>query len=299
MPEVTTPQLQSTLDLSTLVFAIALLIFVGVEATLVLAVVRFRERGDGRSAARFSTNTRIEIAWTLVPLLTLAVIFALMLGTMQGITAAPANALTVQVIGHQWWWEFRYGNVATANELHLPTGRPVLLEITSADVIHSFWVPALAGKRDGVPTQIQHLTITPRKEGTYRGACAEFCGMEHAWMLISVVVEPPDRFQAWLDAQSAPAVVSSSDPGAQLFLSSTCVNCHAIRGTSAAGTVGPDLTHLASRTTIGAGVAPNDAQHLGAWIRDASSLKPGVLMPPFALSDTQVAQLVAFLGGLK
>jgi cytochrome c oxidase subunit 2 len=299
MPEVTTPQLQSTLDLSTLVFAIALLIFVGVEATLVLAVVRFRERGDGRSAARFSTNTRIEIAWTLVPLLTLAVIFALMLGTMQGITAAPANALTVQVIGHQWWWEFRYGNVATANELHLPVGRPALLEVTSADVVHSFWIPALSGKRDAVPNAVQSLTITPLREGTYRGACAEFCGIEHAWMLIAVVVEPPDRFQAWLDAQAAPAAASANDPGAQLFVSSTCVNCHTIRGTPAAGTVGPDLTHFASRATIGAGIAPNDPAHLGAWTRNASSLKPGVLMPSFPFSDGQIGQVVAFLGGLR
>ncbi|OLC57230.1 MAG: cytochrome c oxidase subunit II [Chloroflexi bacterium 13_1_40CM_4_68_4] len=299
MPQVTTPQLQSILDISTVVFAVAVLIFIGVEAALLYAIFRFRDRGDGRSAARFASNQRLEIAWTVAPLAVLLVVFALMLGAMQRITAAPADALVVRVIGHQWWWEFRYGDVVTANELHLPLGKPALLEITSADVIHSFWVPSLAGKRDGVPTQIQHLTITPMQEGSFGGACAEFCGQEHAWMLISVLVESPDRFQAWLDGQRAPATATTNDAGAQLFLSSTCINCHTIRGTTAAGTAGPDLTHFASRANLGAGVAPNDDAHRAVWIRDAGALKPGVLMPPFALSDTQITGLVRFLGSLK
>lgn len=299
MPQVTTPQLQSILDISTFVFAVAILIFVGVEAALLYAIFRFRERGDDRPAARFVSNQRLEIAWTIAPLAVLVVVFALMLGAMQRISAAPADALVVRVIGHQWWWEFRYGDVVTANELHLPVGKPALLEITSADVIHSFWVPSLAGKRDGVPTQIQRLAITPMQEGTFGGACAEFCGQEHAWMLITVVVESADRFQTWLDGQRGPATTSTSDPGAQVFLSSTCINCHTLRGTSASGTAGPDLTHFASRATLGAGVAPNDDAHRAMWIRDAGALKPGALMPPFAFSETQLADLVRYLGSLK
>ena len=298
MPEVTTPQLRSIVDLSAIVFGVALLIFIGVEAVLVIAIVRFRDRGDGRAPAEFSRNQRLEIAWTAVPLAILTVVFVLMLGTMQRITAAPADALVVRVVGHQFWWEFRYGDVVTANELHLPAGRAALLEITSADVAHSFWIPELAGKRDALATQVQHLTITPMKEGTFGGACAEFCGQEHAWMLIRAVVEPPDRFQSWLDAQRRVAAVPA-DPGAQVFLEATCVNCHTVRGTAAAGTAGPDLTHFASRATLGAGVAPNDAAHLAAWIRDAQSMKPGALMPAFPLSDRQLADLVRYLESLK
>jgi cytochrome c oxidase subunit 2 len=299
MPQVTTPQLQSVLDLSTVVFAVALLIFVGVETTLILAIVRFRDRGDGRRPATFSTNPRLEIAWTAVPSLILVVVFVLMLGSIQRITAAPADALVVRVIGHQWWWEYRYGDAVTANELHLPVGKTAVLELTSADVIHSFWVPELAGKHDVVPTQMGQLPITPMQEGSFGGACAEFCGQQHTWMLIKVIVEPPDRFQAWLDAQRAMAAAPANDPGAQLFLSSTCVNCHTIRGTPAAGTVGPDLTHFASRSMLGAGVAPNDEAHLVLWLRDAGALKPGVLMPRYAFSDSQVGDLARYLESLK
>ena len=299
MPQVTTPQLQSVLDLSTLVFGVALLIFIGVEAALIVAIVRFRDRGDGRTPARFVTNQRLEIAWTIVPLAVLVVVFALMLGTMQRISAAPADALVVRVIGHQYWWEFRYGDVVTANELHLPVGRAAVLEITSADVIHSFWIPELSGKHDAVPTQVGRMVVTPMREGTFGGACAEFCGQEHAWMLIKAIVEPTDRFESWLDVQRAPAAASTSDAGARIFLSSTCINCHTVRGTPAAGTAGPDLTHFAARTTLGAGVAPNDSAHLAAWVRDAGALKPGALMPAFALSDQQLSDLVRYLESLK
>src|ERR671935_3133891 len=167
MPEVTTPQLRSIVDLSAIVFGVALLIFIGVEAVLVIAIVRFRARGDGRAPAEFSRNQRLEIAWTAVPLAILTVVFALMLGTMQRISAAPADALVVRVIGHQYWWEFRYGDVVTANELHLPVGRAAVLEITSADVIHSFWIPELSGKHDAVPTQVGRMVVTPMREGTF------------------------------------------------------------------------------------------------------------------------------------
>src|SRR2546428_10308372 len=162
MPEGQTPQAQAIIDLSAVVFAVATLIFLGVAVTLGLAVWRFRDRGD-REPARFSANPRLEVAWTVVPSLVLAVIFVMMLGTMQSLTAAPANAHAVRVVGHQWWWEFVYGNTTTANEMHLPIDRTVQLEITSVDVIHSFWVPELAGKRDAVPGQTQHLTITPKR----------------------------------------------------------------------------------------------------------------------------------------
>ena len=299
MPQVGTPQLQSVVDLSAIVFGIALLIFIGVEAILLIAIMRFRDRGDGRAPATFRGNQRLEIAWTIVPFLILTAVFALTLGTMQRITAAPPDASVVRVIGHQFWWEFRYGDVVTANELHLPLGRTTVLQITSADVVHSFWIPELMGKHDAITTQPSLLPITPLREGTFGGACAEFCGAEHAWMLIRAIVEPADRFDSWLEAQRANAGGSVSDPGAQVFLTSTCVSCHTVRGTSAAGTAGPDLTHFGSRETLGAGVAPNDAAHLSTWVRDAQSLKPGTLMPRFSLSDQQVADLVRYLQSLK
>lgn len=297
MPVGQTPQIQSVIDLSTLVFGIAAVIFVGVEALLLFSIWRFRER-PGHVAATTETNRTIEVAWTLTPLLTLVVVFVLTVLTMRSIAAAPPD-LTVQVTGHRWFWEFRYGDVVTDSELHLPVGQTVRFDVTSADVIHSFWMPDLSGKRDAVPGQTQSFVVTTTRVANYDGACAEFCGVEHAWMRFKVIVQPQDEFQAWLDAQRTPAAAAADAEGERLFMSSTCVSCHTVRGTPANGTAGPDLTHLVSRATIGSGIARNDDATLARWVKNADVIKPGVLMPQFQFTDDQVAAIVRYLRGLK
>ncbi len=286
--------------LSLIVGAIAFLIFVGVEAALVYAIWRYRaSRNLAGEPARFENNRRLEIAWTAAPALILAVIFVLTLGTMAEINGAGVAAtMRIAATGHQWWWEFGYGGTKTANELHIPVDTPIDLDLTSVDVIHSFWVPELGPKMDMLPGTTNHLRLFARRVGSYDGQCAEFCGIEHAWMRIRVVVQSQAEFDAWLAAQRLPPAVQGGD-GERVFLSNICVNCHTIAGTAAAGTAGPDLTHLASRTTLGAGVLPNDVARMRAWLADPQRYKPGSLMPRVPLSDADLDALAAYLGSLK
>ena len=219
---------------------------------------------------------------------------------------APADALKVEVIGHQWWWEFRYLDLAltTANELHLPVGKPVRIGITSADVIHSFWAPLLGGKRDAIPGQTNYIAFRADSVGDYSGQCAEFCGVSHANMRLRVIVDSDTAFGAWAQAQlgppATPPKASPAEQGRAIYARSACIGCHLIQGVSA-GVIGPGLTHVGSRTTIAGGILPNDSAHLAAWIADAPALKPGSLMmrmkPP--LSDADIAALVAYLQSLK
>jgi len=212
----------------------------------------------------------------------------------------------VDVIGHQWWWEFRYQELGlvTANELHVPLGRAVQLSITSADVIHSFWIPGLGGKRDAIPGHVTRIAFRPDQVGEYTGQCAEFCGASHANMRLRVVVESDSEFGRWatvqLEGPAAPAPGTAAERGKAVFARSACIGCHTIRGVSP-GVIGPNLTHVGSRTTIASGLFPNDSAHLARWIGDAPSLKPGSLMtrmqPP--LTDADVAALVAYLQSLQ
>jgi cytochrome c oxidase subunit 2 len=218
-------------------------------------------------------------------------------------TDAPARdstSLTVRVIGHQWWWEVKYpGTTAvTANELHIPVDARVRVVGTTADVIHSLWVPELNRKVDVIPGRDNVLLLDADRAGTYPGQCAEFCGLQHAHMELRVVAEPAQRFRTWLANEEAPAGPSSSR-GARVFIDEACSGCHQIRGTDARGQVGPDLTHFGSRTMIGAGVLPNDPEHLRDWIRDPQHAKPGNRMPGVKLSDADLGALVAYLEGLK
>jgi cytochrome c oxidase subunit 2 len=219
-----------------------------------------------------------------------------------------ANAVNIELVGHQWWWEARYQyddpsrNFATANELHIPVGRPVLVTLHSNDVIHTLWVPNLHGKKDLIPGRTAILRLQADQPGTYRGQCAEFCGLEHAMMALLVVAEPSDRYEAWTAAQAAPALPPAdalAQHGQQVFLGKTCVMCHTISGTEAGGKLGPDLTHLASRQTIAAGMFPNNRGHLAGWIADPQSLKPGVNMPSNALEPSDLQALLAYLETLK
>ena len=221
---------------------------------------------------------------------------------------STGDSVYIEVTGHQWWWEVRYidpvasNTFTTANEIHIPVGRPVQIKLRSSDVIHSFWVPNLAGKRDLIPGKDATLMLKADREGVYRGQCAEFCGHQHAHMAFLVVAEAAEKFAAWQQQQRQPAA-QPADPiqqrGQQVFLSSPCVMCHTITGTQAGSKVGPDLTHVGSRSTIAAATLPNTAGHLGGWVSDAQGVKPGSRMPPNNLSPDDLQAVIAYLQSLK
>jgi len=289
-------------DYSVLVLVICTAIFVVVAGLLAMTVVRFRSRpdDDGREPPQVYGSNQIELAWTVVPML---IVILLGLVTARNILALqkderPEGWLPVTVIGHQWWWEFRYPEqgVVTANELHLPVGRPAFFDLESQDVIHSFWVPQLSGKTDLIPNRTNHLWMEPLEPGVYVGQCAEYCGTQHAHMLLRVVVHSPGDFERWLAHQRTDAAVSPGvNAGRHLFETTACVNCHTVRGTDADGQFGPDLTHLMSRATIGAGVASNDRAHLIEWVTDPAHLKSGARMPAMKLESRQIEQVVDYL----
>jgi cytochrome c oxidase subunit 2 len=220
----------------------------------------------------------------------------------------PSSAVTIALTGHQWWWEIEYEDaipsrrVTLANEMHIPVGRPIVIKVTSRDVIHSFWVPNLAGKRDLIPGYTTAIWLQADSPGIYRGQCAEFCGRQHANMAIDLVAQPEADFEAWLDGQrqtAPPPQDSTAQRGLEVFKAGQCVACHTILGTLAHGQLGPDLTHVASRRTIGAGTLPNTRAHMAEWIVDSQANKPGNLMPPNVLPDTDVQALVTYLETLK
>jgi cytochrome c oxidase subunit II len=219
-----------------------------------------------------------------------------------------ADELTITVTGHQWWWEITYDDatparrVVTANEIHVPVGRPVRVVTDARDVIHSFWVPSLHGKRDLIPGHTSTMVLRADRPGVFRGQCAEFCGLQHAHMLLLVVAEPPPAFEQWLAGQRQAAASPADERarhGQRVFMSGPCALCHTIRGTEAGARLGPDLTHLASRTTLGAGIMPNNPGHLAGWIVDPQHIKPGSNMPAIALASEDLQALLAYLGGLR
>ena len=279
---------------------IGLIVFVA----LAYILVRFRARPDAPPPSQVRGHTLLELGWTIGPALVLLMIA---IPTIQVIfrtetTAAPQGALQVTVRGWQWWWEFRYPtlDVVTANELHLPVGRPVLFSLEGPDVIHSFWVPQLGGKRDVVPGRLNRIALTPEQPGEYWGQCAEFCGASHANMQLRVVVEPPDAFDLWVAAQKAPPAEPAGDAaaGKDIFARNACVGCHTIRGISA-GVLGPDLTHFGGRALFGAGLWPTSVDNVAAWVKDPPALKPGSKMPNLHLSDADVRAVATYLVGLK
>ncbi|HYL59004.1 MAG TPA: cytochrome c oxidase subunit II [Candidatus Acidoferrales bacterium] len=293
------------------VLAIAGVIFVIVAGLLAYCIVRYRARlgDDGREPPQVYGSNPIEFAWTTVPVLIVLVLVLVTARTTYMVQDAPRppGALGVRVIGHQWWWEFRYPSlgIVTANELHVPLSdradpTPTFLELESADVAHSFWVPRLAGKTDVIPNRKNVMWIDPHQAGTYLGQCGEFCGTEHAMMLLRVVVEPRADFERWAAAQKqAPVQEASATRGREIFETTACVNCHTIRGTDAAGRFGPDLTHLMTRETLGAGVAMNTREHLKIWVTNPGTMKPGALMPAMNLGDRDLDDLVAYLATLR
>ncbi len=298
-------------ELSFVVLGITAVIFLIVAGVAVYTLVRFGRRpiDPRQEPPQVYGSTQIELAWTLVPFLIVIVLFLTTtryIFAIEGRSATP-DALEVIVVGNQWWWEIRYPGlgIVTANELHVPVSgpaepRPTFITLQSADVIHSFWIPQLAGKTDVIPGKTNRMWIDPRTPGTYVGQCAEFCGVQHAGMLITVTVHPKEEFARWVAAQQAAATdVPEVRAGRDLFTSVACINCHTVRGTPANGVFGPDLTHLMSRGTLGAGVAPNTPENLRAWVKDPASLKPGALMPAMKLPDEQLDNLVAYLATLR
>jgi cytochrome c oxidase subunit 2 len=280
-------------------------IFLVVQILLLVAVFRFRERDPKAIPRQVRGSAMLEIAWTLIPAVILIFIAFPTVGAIFRTQAAPPkDALRVKVIGHQWWWEFQYPDLgfATASDLHLPAGRPVSLEITGADVIHSFWVPQLGGKRDAIPGSGTRIVLTADTPGEYYGQCAEFCGASHANMRHLAVVDLPEAFAAWAakqkEAALSPPDGSPAAAGREVYRTGTCVGCHTVRGVSA-GRIGPDLTHVGSRRTIAGGILPNTPENLGRWVRHAPALKPGALMPEQKLSDPEVTALVAYLQSLR
>jgi cytochrome c oxidase subunit 2 len=298
-------------DISYFVLGICAVIFVVVAGLLTYSIIRFRRRPgeDSGEPPQVYGSNQIELAWTVVPILIVVVLFlatARYIFGIEGLAPTP-NALQVTVVGHQWWWEISYPDlgIVTANELHVAVSdpgdvTPTFLTLQSADVIHSFWVPQLAGKMDVIPNKTNHVWIDPRTPGLYVGQCAEFCGLQHAGMLLRVFVHPKDEFAAWVAAQQAPAMDDLAvRAGRQMFQSMACINCHTVRGTPANGMFGPDLTHLMSRSTLAAGVASNTPENLRAWVNNPNALKPGALMPAMQLSRPDLDQLVAYLLTLR
>ncbi len=286
-------------------------IFLVVFTMLVVAVVRFRRRpGDDQAEPpQVYGSDQVEVAWTVIPILIVIVLSLTTARTVFQIQdlAKPPGALEVTAIGRQWWWEFRYPQlgVVTANELHVPVTdaahpAPTFIRLESADVAHSFWVPRLAGKTDLIPNKVNETWIDPRVPGLYEGQCAEYCGTQHAKMLLRIYVHTREDFDRWVAAQRETAAAgASAAEGRMVFETTACLNCHTVRGTVGNGLYGPDLTHLMSRETIAAGAEPNTPERLRAWVRDPNVLKPGALMPAMQLDDRKLDALVAYLLTLK
>jgi cytochrome c oxidase subunit 2 len=314
IPSIFRPQstpANSILHLSLLVLAITGAIFAVVFSLLAYSVRKFRQRDgdDGREPAQVYGSNQVELAWTVIPILIVLVLFLATARVIHSIQDAPkpAGAIEVIAIGHQFWWEFRYPTlgVVTANELHVPASNPAnstptFLTLLSVDTDHSFWVPQLAGKTDLIPNRSNHIWIDPQETGVYLGQCAQYCGTQHAKMLLRVYVDSPQQFDEWVREQKRLWVSNDTvAEGRRIFETTACVNCHAVAGTVADGRFGPDLTHLMSRDTIAAGAAPNTRENLRAWIEQPDSIKPGSLMPAMQLNEKDLEALTDYLETLR
>jgi cytochrome c oxidase subunit II len=287
-------------------FALGTVVFVIVAGLLLYIPIARRSREDDKTITDEEGGRR-WIWWggVVLPLLVLPVVFFFNMRSLSALShPADAGDVTVEVVGHRWWWEVRYPDYGftTANEIHIPVGQLIQLRLTSADVIHSFWVPQLHGKMDLNPGETNVLRLQADAAGEYRGICAEFCGAQHARMAFLVVAQPPEEFAAWAAHQQQPAPAPSDEAvfrGQQVFLGSACVYCHTVRGTTATGDLGPDLTHFASRRTIGAATLDNNRGNLAGWIIDPQHIKPGNLMPPTSLPADDLQAILEYLTSLE
>ncbi|HSC65667.1 MAG TPA: cytochrome c oxidase subunit II [Caldimonas sp.] len=290
-------------------------VFCAVLIALVFALwrsgrTREDEPADLSSIGRHERGPYLSVVWSVgVSIALLFVLIVASVVTDRALARASLdNAVRIDVTGHQWWWELTYrgespgDNFSAVNELHVPVGRPVVLRLNADDVIHSLWVPSLAGKKDLIPGRTATMSFRADRPGRYRGQCAEFCGYQHAFMAFEVIADAPEQYDAWAATQRRPAAEpadATAQRGRDVFLGSTCIMCHAIDGTTAAARKGPDLTHVGGRSTIAAGTLPNRPGELARWIANPHDFKPGVNMPATALSSDDMSALVSYLGGLK
>jgi cytochrome c oxidase subunit 2 len=302
---------KSIFGLSLFVLAVTGVIFVVVFTLLLYSVVKFRRQttDDGREPPQVYGSNQVELAWTIIPILIVVALFMATARVIAGVQKRGPldNAIEVVAIGHQFWWEYRYPTlgVVTANELHVPVSddghpTPTYIKLLSADTDHSFWIPRLAGKTDLIPNHPNSMWIDPREAGVYLGQCAQYCGTQHAKMLLRVYVQPRADFDRWIQQQRQPASENSAaSQGQRIFETTACINCHTVVGTVANGHFGPDLTHLMSRDTIAAGAANNTPENLRQWILNPDVIKPGSLMPAMQLNDQDLNALTAYLETLR
>ena len=305
------PVAQEILDLFWPITIAATVVFAVVQGLIVYSVWKFRARPGGPPAQQFHGNLTVELGSTIVTSLVFIVVLVMTVNTQRVLSAPlenpPPNAITVKAIGHQWWWEFQYvgDGITTASDLVVPVGVPVIIELTSVDVNHGFWVPMLAGKIDAIPGRVNRLWIQADRAGTYSSQCTVFCGLQHALMRFDVISLAPAEYAAWRKLQQsvpeAPAA-PSTDPsiilqgkGAQLFQAGACKTCHTVQGTAANGQVGPALTHFAGRTSIAGKTLPSTVDDVKAWLRNPQAVKPGALMPNLNLKEDEVEALAAYL----
>ncbi len=292
-----------TLDIYFIVVALVVLLLVAGLATYFS--LKYRHRPGDQDPEQTSSSIKTELVLMGGPTLLILVFFFLTISTTRAVLP-PAGAATpaVRITGHQWWWQASYPgtNVETANEIHLPVGKALLIEGTSADVIHDWWLPTFGEKMDVVPGLKNHVWVTIKNPGVYEGACSEFCGQQHAWMRIRVVAHTPADYARWLQAAAQPAAAPEgalAQAGSGLFARYACSSCHQIRGTAAHGQQGPDLTHFGSRQTMLAGLLPNNEQNLTRWLNDPQAVKPGAHMPRFLFAPDSIRALTTYLSHLK
>jgi cytochrome c oxidase subunit 2 len=310
-PEATPGELER--HIANLTLGITGIIFVVVGALIVYTIWKFRRKSGDEShqePPQVYGSNQIEIAWTVIPILIVFILIGVSARVIAGIQNAspPRSTVKVRLIGHQWWWEVQYPDfkMKTANEIHVPVNADghtaTYLQLESQDVIHSFWVPQLAGKTDLIPNRVNYAWIDPKEAGVFFGNCAEYCGTQHANMLLRVVAQPQNDFNAWAAQQAQPADANPGGAkvaqGKAVFESLACINCHTVKGTLATGVFGPDLTHLMSRQTIGAGVLTLNHENLRDWVNDPQKAKPGCLMPSMKLTDPELDQVVSYLESL-
>lgn len=308
LPSPLIPASQQARDINSLfliVMMISAVIFVVVAGFVLYNAFRYRRRKDDPLPRQDFGNTRLEVAWTVIPLVIVTVMFFLSIRTMHAVDPPRLDQPPdITIVAHQWWWEVHYpkSGVVTANEIHIPTDKNLLFRVTSADVVHDFWVPQLARKIDAIPNRMNYAWISADHPGLYLGSCAEYCGVEHAWMRIRVVAQTPGDFDAWQQGQRAvPAKPTDqlAAKGYDLFMKMPCSNCHRIGGTPANNDIGPDLTHIGSRQTLAAGVLDNTPANLEAWIAGPQEIKPGCHMPDLQLESTELIALTAYLKELQ
>jgi cytochrome c oxidase subunit II len=291
------------------VFWVAVVVFCIVAFLVVLCLVRFRARSEDEAPRQIHGHTALELTWTIIPAAILGIIAIPTVLTVFSINKMPKNAMQIDVIGHRWWWQYDYRDQAdptkvlfsTANEMHIPAGQKVELNLTSVDVIHNFWPPELAGKVYAIPGRHNHMVVEADNPGTYYGQCAEYCGTSHANMRLQIIADNSQDFQAWMAGeQQGPVQVASgaAATGAQVFEQKGCAGCHSISGISS-GIVGPNLTHFKSRSVFAGSIFENTDPNLRAWLRNPPRQKPGSVMPNLGLSEDEISQLIAYLDTLK